>query len=159
MSMQDLTDAFALIEFADDKLKHFVGSRDPALIAAAEAAIGSRFPPTYREFVKRYGAGNFRSFEIYGVIDADFHRGAVPNGIWLTLDERHGGYIPKDLLIVADAGDGAYYCIELRNGKEGRVVLYEPDPSPDEMPRELVANDFGEFLLSQVRAQLERASG
>jgi hypothetical protein len=103
--MQDFHDAVALMESAKD-LMDFAGPRDPALVAAAEAAIGSRFPPTYREFVTRYGAGGFGAFEIDGVIDANFHKSSVPNGIWETLDERRTAYLPNDLLIVAFADDG-----------------------------------------------------
>lgn len=155
MSMHDFTDAVALMEAARD-LMDFVGPRDPALVEAAEAAIGSRFPPTYREFVLRYGAGNFGAFEIYGVIDADFKKGPVPDGIWLTLKRRRAGYLPKDLLVIADAGDGADYCIELQDGAVGRVIVCEPGAVlPDKLPREFVANDFGEFLLAGVREELE----
>lgn len=155
MSMQDFHEAVALMATAKD-LMDFESPRDPALIAAAEEAIGSRFPPTYREFVLRYGAGNFGAFEIYGVIDADFSRGPIPDGIWVTLDERRVAHLPNDLLIIGDDGMGGWYCIELRDGREGRVVVYETDAStPKEQPREFIANDFGEFLLAGVREELE----
>lgn len=161
MSMQDLTDAFALIEAADSKLKHFVGPRTPGLIAAAEAAIGSRFPPTYREFVRRYGAGSIAAFEIYGVIGPDFNRddGCVPDGIWVTLKSRRAGYLPNDLLVVGDAGFGPYFCIELRSGGEGNVVLFQAGVGFEEEVREFLANDFGEFLLSELCAALESDAG
>src|SRR5579883_2187962 len=153
MSMQDFNEAVALMESARD-LMEFVGPRDPALIEAAERAIGSRFPPTYREFVTRYGAGNFGAFEIDGVINADFYKSSVPNGIWLTLDERRSGYLPNDLLAIGDDGMGGLYCIELRDGEEGRVILCELGSAPpDQLARELIANDFGEFFLAGVREE------
>jgi hypothetical protein len=152
--MQDFANAVALMESAKD-LMYFVGPRDQSLIEAAEKAIGSRFPPTYREFVARYGAGNFGAFEIDGVIDANFYNSSVPNGIWLTLKRRRSGDLPIDLLAVGDDGMGGYYCIELLDGKEGHVIVCEPGAAPpDKLPREFIANDFGEFLLSGVLARL-----
>jgi hypothetical protein len=153
MSMQELTEGLAIIE-ANPRRAHFAGPREAALVSAAETAIGAVFPPTYREFVQRLGAGNFGSFEVYGVIDADFESGPIPNGIWLTLDERRVSKLPANLLVIASTGDGAYYCLELRGGREGPVVIYQPGLPPEEQLLERVADDFGQFFLAEVRQQL-----
>ena len=154
MSMQQLRDGLKIVD-ANRSRGFFGGPCDDKLVAAAETAIGIAFPPTYREFVRQLSAGNFRAFEIYGVTGANFDRGKVPNGIWLTLQLRREGAIPPNFLVIADAGDGAYYCLDLRpGGQECPVVIYEPAiPTIPQRP-EKVAEDFGEFFLSQVQQAL-----
>ncbi len=153
MSMHELNEGLDIVD-ANRSRGFFAGPRDPALIAAAETAIGRAFPPTYREFVERLGAGNFGAFEVYGVTNSNFENGKVPNGIWLTLKQRRAGKLPDNLLAIGDTGDGAYYCIELCEWEEGPVVIYQPNIPAQNRHFEQVAKDFGEFLLTQVREQL-----
>lgn len=154
MSMQDLTEGFAIID-ANPEQGFFAGRRDLALIAAAESALGGTFPPTYRAFLERFGAGNFGAFEVYGVIGPDFEKGPVPDGVWLTLKQRRAGTLPQNLLIVGDTGDGGYYCLELEKGQETPVIIYWPGfPARQQQHAETVAEDFGEFFLGQIRQQL-----
>ncbi len=87
MSEAELNQAFELVE-SNAELAHFHGPKSEALICAAEKALKIEFPPTYREFLQRYGCGNFDGEEIYGLIDENFKHSSVPNGIWLTLKER-----------------------------------------------------------------------
>jgi len=153
MSMQDFVEAMRFVVANPDE-GFFAGPREPALVAAAESAIGSAFPPSYREFVQRLGAGSFGAFEVYGVTNANFDNGKVPNGIWLTLKNRRSGAFPNDLLVIGATGDGSYYCLELRHGQEGPVVVCEPGAGAQSEQRELVAEDFGEFFLKKVRDRL-----
>jgi hypothetical protein len=132
----------------------FAGPRDPALITAAERALGGSLPPTYREFATRLGAGNFGGFEVYGIIDNNFENSSVPNGVWLTLTERIESGLPDNLAIIGSTGDGDYYCIALASGEESPVILYQPGLGADQQRWEQVAQDFGEFLRSGVIAEL-----
>jgi|SRR5579883_2011880 len=159
MSLKDVSQALDIIS-KHPSLTFISGPCDPALVAAAEAAIGSRFPPTYREFVTRVGTLMFAGLEIYGITGPNFERSSVPNGIWATLNERRTAHLPHDLLVVGDDGMAGLYCIELREGLEGRVIVYGPDAStPTEQPREFIANDFGEFILAEVRQRLRNLDG
>ena len=157
MSRTDLDRAFKLIAKHED-LAEFVGPRPAELIAKAEQALGHKFPSQFREFVSRLGAGNFGSFEICGVIDEEFERSSVPDGVWLNLKERQEYGLPGDLLVIADVGNGDRYCIELRDGTEGRVICLIHGKPPSRAEREFVAEDFGAFLLEQVEAVLEDES-
>ena len=158
MSLKDVSEALDIIN-QHPSLTIIGGPCDAALVAEAEAAIGSRFPPTYREFLTRLGSLKFAGLEIYGITKPKFERPSASYGVWITLNERRTAHLPKDLLVVGDDGMGGLYCIELRDGKEGNVIVYGPDAStPIEQPREFIANDFGEFLLSEVRQHLEWAA-
>jgi antitoxin YobK len=154
MSQADLNKALKLIAKHDD-LADFVGPRSGDLVAKAEQALGHKFPPQFREFVNHLGAGSFGSIEIYGVIDEEFERSSIPDGVWLNLKERREYGLPDDLLIIADLGNGDRYCIELEDGADGRVVLLIHGRPPAHAERELVAEDFGAFLLEQVEWVLE----
>lgn len=153
MSMAHLNEGLGLIGLHPD-LAEFAGRRNEAVVVAAERALGGRLPPTYRAFVAALGAGNFGAFEIYGVIDDDFSDSSIPDGIWLTLHERRTNKLPPELLIIGSTGDGGEYCLELRDGAESPVTIRQPGHFGDVARAEVVASDFGEFLLDGVRGQL-----
>src|SRR5438105_11846156 len=90
MSTLDLDRALEAIRGAGDRA-HFVGPRSKALVDAAERALGLRFPPRYRRFAELLGAGSVGGFEVYGVVNDNFERARVPDGIWATLEERRNG--------------------------------------------------------------------
>lgn len=152
MSEADYDRAFALIEENRD-LNHFVGPRSDALVSKAENALHLRFPPLYRRFLLEYGCGGFGPSEIYGVSRDEFVKATVPNGIWLTLQERLKGYLPHHLVLISFLDDGEYAAIDTR-------FPYEPDQCPVIVcapgiyelsePPERLASDFGEFFLSQI---------
>jgi hypothetical protein len=146
--MEDLEQALEIIE-GDEELADFAGPRDAAHVSAAEKALGLAFPPTYREFLLRLGAGSYGAAEIYGVVD-DAFEGPVPDGVWLTLDERERG-LPRNFVIVAATGDGGWYSLDVRGGGEAPVVAVELGPKA--LVSEPVADDFGAFLLEQVEAE------
>jgi antitoxin YobK len=69
--MHELAEAFELIESRRSRCR-FVGERGERLVSLAEETLGVSFPPSYRSFVRRFGAGNIAAEEIYGVVSDDF---------------------------------------------------------------------------------------
>ena len=106
-----LKNAFQYID--ENESSDFVGPIDESVIAKAEEEIGMEFPPSYKQFLKRYGCGDVDGKEIFGIIDADFKNSSIPDAIWLTLEERKSGLNPKLLLVYA-VGDGTYYAIDFK---------------------------------------------
>ncbi len=152
MSMADYTKAKAIIA-SNPETSTFAGTRSEALVTKAECALGLRFPATYRQFLLDFGAGNFGSREFYGVIDEDFENSSVPDGIWCTLSERREAHLPARFVIVADTGTGEWYCLDISQ-VNGPVLIV--DPANPNGPVEMVAADFGAFLLSQVEQEASR---
>jgi cell wall assembly regulator SMI1 len=153
VGMQDVATALDMAEAYQGR-KHFVGPRDVRLIQAAENALGVQFPPTYRTFLERLGAGSIRGREVYGVIDADFQESTIPDGIWLTLSERQDSELPKSLVIVHSTGDGDYVAIDTSKRtaeSENPMVLWHPGVSTTDDELEEVSDDFGQFFLELVR--------
>ncbi|MCH9609944.1 MAG: hypothetical protein S4CHLAM45_13300 [Chlamydiales bacterium] len=148
MSLQDLEKAFDLIEKNGGD---FEGKKDNALIAKAEKALGLRLPPSYKKFLSSLGCGDIEGLEFYGLISSNFENSSVPDAIWLTLEERKFG-LPKSLVLVYTTGDGAYYGIDtsqVDSNGECPVVSYKMNGN-----MEKVADDYGAFLLSELKTVL-----
>lgn len=150
MAMTSYDTALEVIEQRPD-LNEFIGAREEEVVAAAERALNLKFPPLYRRFLRELGCGNFGSSEIYGVCTSNFENSSVPDGIWLTLEERRSANLPLHYVILAALGDGPYAVLDTR-------FSYEPDQCPVKawLGREMdmIASDFGEFLLQQVTLAL-----
>ena len=148
--------ALELIEANPDEC-HFVGGRDDRLVVLAEEALGLRFPPSYRLFVLRLGAGNVGAEEIYGLIDENFVDSSVPDGIWLTLRERQDSGLPTHMIVVYSDGMGGYFVLDTNQiGADGEcpVVVWHPGRSEVGDDLEVIAEDFGAFFLETVTAEL-----
>ncbi len=155
MSMKDLNDALKLIE-ANSSRAYFAGEKSSELVEKAELALGVQFPPSYREFVSRLGCGNIGAREVYGITSDNFENASVPNGIWLTLDERRSSGLPDHLIIIYALGEGTYYALDTsqRDDNGECPVVAWPAGSLSDEHLEVIANDFGEFMLSMVREAL-----
>ena len=155
MSMSDLNDAFKLFE--EHKQKGFFGGKkDETLIQLAENALGIQFPPTYKLFLKNYGSGGLSGDEIYGITSNNFENSTIPNGVWVTLNERINWELPLTHIIIASTGDGYWYILDSSQpNKEGEYPVCIYQMFGDEIYQEKVNEDFGEFLLEHVKNILE----
>jgi len=159
MGMQELKLALDLIQRNPDRCL-FAGEREETVIKLAEDALGFSFPPTYRMFLERLGAGSFGGEEIYGVIDENFVDSGVPDAVWTTLRGRREWGLPDQLLVVYFDGGTDYFALDTskrNDDDESPVVVWHPGlSSPDSVP-ETVASDFGRFLLDTVNDELVSA--
>lgn len=154
MSMRDLEQGLEVVQ-SHSELADFFGNTPEWLIARAEGALGLKFPPTYREFIRNLGACSLGFAEFYGVIDSDFEHSGVPDAIWLTLDCRSISQTPESFILVSDTGDGAYYVIDVSQvDAHGESPVLEWWPGlPDAVGNPaMVAEDFGAFFLRKVKA-------
>ena len=156
MGMTEYEKARELIR-SNAKAAHFAGARPETLIQTAEAALSLHFSPSYRAFLRDFGAGNFGSFEVYGLIDDDFENSSVPDAIWFTLTERREAGLPSELLVIGDAGTGELYCLRTaKDDADGCVILLDTgSPAPLDQC-EQISVDFGCYLLEHVERQLRR---
>jgi hypothetical protein len=148
MSLQNYQSAKFLIgETGGD----FEGPKTESLVSAAEEALDLKFPPSYRRFLLDLGCGDLNGLKIYGVIDERFEGSSVPNGIWLTLNERRTAGLNKAYILIGDGGDGTYYAIDTRQMDEtgeNPVVRLSVDGSRVEP----VAPSFGAYFLEAVQS-------
>lgn len=145
--MQNYQKARELIEEAGGG--DFEGAKPEALVSKAEAALGVKFPPTYRRFLLELGCGDINGVEVFGLINDNFEKSTVPNGVWLTLNERRSIDLDPAYVVVGECGDGTYYALDTRHvdaGGESPVVRLSVDAKHSEK----VADSFGSYLLSVV---------
>jgi antitoxin YobK len=131
----------------------FVGERSDELISEAEGALGHRFPPSYRLFVKELGAGSVRSEEIFGLTTANFTDSSVPNGVWLTLVARREWGLPEGLIVVYFDGGVDYYVLDCLKEDEPLSIWRPGMTSAGDLLRE-AAESFGAFLIGIVESEL-----
>ncbi len=152
MSMHDLNEALALLESMKDVEYH--GAKPESLILRAEEVLGIRFPPTYRKFLIHHGGAAIRGYEFYGLLHDDFQNSGIPDAVWVTLRHRTTENLPPSLILIQPTGDGGYYAIDVSrvnpDGDSPIIVWWCGSGQPLERC-EVVANDFGAFLLEEVR--------
>lgn len=149
MTMQELHEA---IDIINSHGGDFEGQKEKSLVQRAELVLGLKFPPTYLKFLEVMGCGDIFGVEIYGIVDDNFQESAVPNGIWLTLNERRSG-LAENLVIVSACGAGGYYAIdtaEIDSIGESPIVLLETNGALAKK-----YNDFGSFLLAQLAPMID----
>ncbi|THF81691.1 SMI1/KNR4 family protein [Cohnella fermenti] len=152
MSLETYLEAKELIQNNKEK-GFFVGSRSDELISLAEEATRIKFTGFYTDFLKTFGAGNFGSQEVYGIIGDDFENSSVPDAIWFTLTERQEVNLPDNLLVIYDTGSGELYCLDF-SSEEPHVVEFVPGIDSDQQKYNVIAKDFGDFLLDLVKQEL-----
>lgn len=138
------------IELAD-----FVGGVSETEIEAAELELGAKFSPSYKEFLLKFGCGNFGPEEFFGLGTPST---GIPNVLWYTGEWRRiqRGF-PKSWITVYDLGVDAIYCLDtasITESNESPVKVWIPGVEESEQPKEQVAESFGQFFLQKVLAVL-----
>ena len=157
MSIDNYSKAIKVIN-ANKESSFFAGSNSEVLVSKAEKALGIMFSSQYRKFVLDYGAGSIGAEEIYGIVDEDFENSSIPNGIWFTLTERQEIEIPENLLVICDRGNDEFFCLDFnKKNKDGEppVVVFVPGVENEHQTYEIIAEDFGSYLLQVVEQELE----
>jgi len=161
MSMQDYERATQRIA-ANKHLVHSVGPRPESAIDKAEAALGLRFPPTYRRFLMEYGYFTIGRTEIYGIADENFKQSGIPFVAWHTLRCRSQVDIPRELVLIYSVGDGTEIALNTEEsdecGENPVVALIPGLFTPDNSELQKVADDFGAFFLKEVEEVLRGES-
>jgi hypothetical protein len=137
----------------NENIADFIGGRTNELIKLAEEKLDLKFTGLYLDYLQRFGAGNFGAQEIYGIINDDFENSSVPDAIWYTLSERKAINLPNNLLIIYDTGSDELFCLDfnqLDEKKEPKVVSFVPGIELAKQRYEIIAHDFGDFLLDLV---------
>lgn len=158
MSIEHYELAKSLAKEHSDVIR-YMGPASQRLILAAEEVLQLTFPPLYRRFLAEFRYLWCGGIEIYGITSENFIKATVPNAVWLTKEERSKGHLPAHLILIQFLDDGEYAALDTR-------FSYDPDQCPVivcapgvyDLPNkpEKLADDFGQFLLDQVKEALAR---
>ncbi len=151
MGVLELEQGLKLIE--NKTGEYFKGNISDDLIIAAEKFLDISFPESYKTFLKLKGSGSFKSKEFYGISNDNFESGRVPNGIWLTGDERKTSNLDRNLVLIGQSIEG-YYALDTAQLKNGECPVVDAIPIGKREDLEIIAPDFGVFFLTQIREVL-----
>ena len=157
MSFENYKRALEIINENSD-IFFSVGKRSNELVLKAENVLGFRLSNQYKDFVLRFGAGNFGAEEFYGLIDDDFEDSSTPDAVWMTLRERQEGNLPANLVIIYHTGAEEMFCLDFNNlnsDGEPKVISFVIGVDVEYQTYEVIANDFGDFLLDMISQELD----
>ncbi len=147
MNTQQYENAVELIKKAGGG--DFEGPKPESLVVKAESALGLTFPPSYRRFLLEFGCEDINGLEIFGLINDNFDKSTIPNGIWLTLNERQAISLAQIYVIIGDSGDGSYYALDT-----GQTDAIGENPvvrlSLDGAYIGTIADNFSSFLVNAL---------
>lgn len=157
MSWINYKKAIRLLEENKDEC-YFVGKQSDLVLLKAEKMFGQKFSKMYEHFIRNYGAGYFGSVEVYGVKGiGKIISTNVTDAIKYTLINRSENHLPDRYLILYDKGDKEIICLDfdrLNHNKEPAVVTIYLDIDFSKQPFEFIAEDFGDYLLEHVEAEI-----
>lgn len=125
------------------------GSVDDDVIERAERTLGVVFPPSYRFFLKKFGAAFGRGYEVAGLFA---HARPDRPPMWtdvvkatLRLREASRGEIPAGYIAVSgDGGDLTYYIDTTRRDLSGECPIVALGPGADDL---VIAPTFASFVV------------
>lgn len=127
----------------------FEGPKSESLVAKAESFLNVVFPPSYRSFLLEMGCGDINGFEVYGLIDDNFEKSSIPNGIWMTWNLRSTIGLDHKYLIIGEGGDGTFHAIDTSirtDSDECPVVRLSLDGKQSQH----LENSFGDYFLKEI---------
>jgi hypothetical protein len=96
------------------------GGQTQAIVASAEAKLGLSFPPSFREYLLRWGNLSFDGCEYYGLTrNTDFENASIPNCVWFTLRKRSQVGLPGSLVVFRNIDDDEYVCVDTDHALDG----------------------------------------
>lgn len=143
--------AFELIANHPDSADFYGGVSD-ALIAQSENVLGLSFPPSYKEFLKKLGAGAIRGIELYGLIDdPEDDTNGPPDALWYTQTLRKDFGLPQSMIAISETGFGPIYVIDTsekdERGESPVYIWFQRKMDKD-------ADQFGNWLYDQLESML-----
>lgn len=127
------------------------GGQSEAMVSAAESKLGVAFPPSFREYLLRWGNISFDGHEYYGLTrNSDFENASVPNCVWFTLKKRSQVGLPHSLVVFRNVNDELYICVDtsqVLEGEERRVSIWD---NVHRTVSQTLGVTFGGYLLDEL---------
>lgn len=148
MENMKLLKAFELIEKFRNPNDYIAGPKTDKQIMDMESILNVTLPPSYKEFIRKYGSGGIRSKDFFGIDKSVEESESVVS----TLNNRKYD-LPLKYVIVTNDGDGSYCAIDCSNKNkngESPVIRWASFFKPEK-----IAEDFGEFMLADLENMLD----
>ena len=157
MPVTHYEDAVALMEQYPEIL-YYVGKQTESAVHKAEIALEIKFPPLYRRLLLEYGRLAFGSIEFMGIGQKE-NTGKQMDIVEYTFHLRELTNLSTDVLPIMESGTTAYEYGLLLNkpNEQGEppVIVFHIHLDINDYTPEVEAEDFGIFLLNQVKDAIE----
>jgi SUKH superfamily protein len=131
----------------------------PDELAAAEQALGTQLPDSYRWFQLEFGNVAHGPVDIYSVRTPESSELDI---VGINLDERHNAYprLPAHLIAFSDNGGGDLLCFDSTARHDGECVVVWWDHEGEEGQRpEPAASSFLDWLERELRESAAEPRG
>lgn len=156
MSMRHYREAVELMQASGREELLRLPQPEP-IVDELERKLAVSLPEDYKQMVRDFGILGFQGFEIDGVGSGGVEAEGAPAVAWATLKRREKGLLSPTMVKIMSSGYGPEFvldCAETPRTGEAPVHMVSLGGQQDDM--EKVADSFGEFLLNEVRAAVER---
>ncbi|HEX3314274.1 MAG TPA: SMI1/KNR4 family protein [Gemmataceae bacterium] len=129
------------------------GPQPEQAIVSLEHALGVSLPPSYRQFLTKFGAFKLLNSSVAGIVGGNPLAKVAGSLYGDTQQYRQDCGLPKHLLVIQPDED-APYCLDTRKlGRDGEmpVVCYEPDSGYIDR----MASSFGEWFMDYLQLQVD----
>ncbi|MNJ36633.1 SMI1/KNR4 family protein [Pseudomonas fluorescens] len=135
----------------------FAGGATDEVVGAFEKALGVKFPDSYIEFLKKYGALSFAGDTYYGITKSGIDAVAVPSVAFATKSARADGDADDSMIVVKASGYGPIYSIDTSIiGSSGEPVIVETELSfKRTKEKNVIYQDFQEFFSDMIRQAIK----
>lgn len=150
--MANIDDIRKLLETAT-----VAGGASEESILEAEAQLGVRFTPSYRQFLSNFGAALCTGFELAGLFGVGNDNDRPPqwsNVVTATKQLRRAsrGLIPNEYIPISDdGGDYTFYLDTSHSDDQGECPVIVLGPGADAV---IVADDFFDFVKRSIDGSL-----
>ncbi|MDO4431634.1 MAG: SMI1/KNR4 family protein [Lonepinella koalarum] len=143
------------------KLKHldFKKSQTPIdekIVISYQDEVGILFPEDFYEYLLNFGRLNFDGQDFYGITANK--NGGLPDLISATKIYREDYLINKFMIPIVSTGYGGLYVIDtsIKNEKNESPVVIVEYPIDDDFEKEIITNNFYDFLLESLDSAIEK---
>ena len=134
-----------------------VGGRSEAEIIKSEELLDVKFSKQCREFYEKYGYLSIYGNEIFGIDPNDNSGELEGNSVAYALNDRAENDLPENWIPIYNFDDGYMAYLDyssLNEDGEPCVIVAWYNGAQYEV-EEMIAEDFGDFVLHLVEEQLE----
>lgn len=155
MSYKDLEQAMSLAP----KCKFFrtVGGKNSDEIKKSEELLGITFSKQCIEFYTKFGYLSFFGNEIFGIFPYDDSGELEGNSVAYALNDREKLGLSDKWIPIYNFNDGSMAYLDYQNlndDNEPQVIMGEYN-GEEFVLLDVIAEDFGEFLLSLIKEELD----
>ncbi|MET3052351.1 SMI1/KNR4 family protein [Pseudomonas alkylphenolica] len=150
-------DRLALEINASGECPVIAGGATDEVISTFEKVLGVKFPESYIEFLKKYGALSFAGDNYYGVTKSGIDAVAVPSVAFATKSARADGDADDSMVVVKASGYGPIYSIDTSIiGNSGEPVIVETELSfKRSKEKNIIYQNFQEFFNDMIRQAIK----